>query len=394
MIVVIDGAKELCFDATVNFKSGEFYEEEASVLLKYEKLFGLCKLCFKLCHDEDHCPLNPKSPVKKKETKDESESRKEDRARSYKGVVINGDVSNQENLKDQRGYYGKDKGKIGSKKPSSYRTSSRVEEERSRFRNSRWEQPRNQMQDDRNRYQREASYKKTAACLSNCFHGLAHGPALGTKRVQRNLQKVEKSTTALVPHLVSQESNGENINSVEVSATSSMELECGLGDKLEIGKLVIGLERTKELVGNGNDDLKNETMEFDVTGTHVEGKEEFICGGDDFQALTDGEVEEIVMLQEDTRVITDGADELGGNVDHGILAGDDEKKKGARKALFKKTTAVAVGTSKMRFVQTVLSPRKNAPVKTGKRQGEGEGAKQTEDKGPSNPKPTSSKPFN
>ncbi|KAL0791276.1 hypothetical protein Bca101_007522 [Brassica carinata] len=324
MIVVIDGAKELCFDATVNFKSGEFYEEEASVLLKYEKLFGLCKLCFKLCHDEDHCPLNPKSPVKKKETKDESESRKEDRARSYKGVVINGDVSNQENLKDQRGYYGKDKGKI----------------------------------------------------------------------VQRNLQKVEKSTTALVPHLVSQESNGENINSVEVSATSSMELECGLGDKLEIGKLVIGLERTKELVGNGNDDLKNETMEFDVTGTHVEGKEEFICGGDDFQALTDGEVEEIVMLQEDTRVITDGADELGGNVDHGILAGDDEKKKGARKALFKKTTAVAVGTSKMRFVQTVLSPRKNAPVKTGKRQGEGEGAKQTEDKGPSNPKPTSSKPFN
>ncbi|WZZ46953.1 hypothetical protein YC2023_043212 [Brassica napus] len=172
-----------------------------------------------------------------------------------------------------------------------------------------------------------------------------------------------------------------------------MELECGLGDKLEIGKLVIGLERTKELVGNGNDDLKNETMEFDVTGTHVEGKEEFICGGEDFQALTDGEVEEIVMLQEDTRVITDGADELGGNVDHGILAGDDEKKKGARKALFKKTTAVAVGTSKMRFVQTVLSPRKNAPVKTGKRQGEGEGAKQTEDKGPSNPKPTSSKPL-
>ncbi|KAF3543620.1 hypothetical protein DY000_02009927 [Brassica cretica] len=292
MIVVIDGAKELCFDATVDFKSGEFYEEEAPVLLKYEKLFGFRKLCFKLCHDEDHCPLNPKNPVKKKETKDESESKKEDRARSYKGVVINGDVSNQENLKDQRGYYGKGKGKMYeepdtkwvkvpervSKRPSSYRTSSRVEEERSRFRNSRWEQRRNQMQDDRNRYQRDA------------------------RRARSHL--------------------------------------------------------------------------------------------DSERALTDGEVEEIVTLQENTRVITDGADELGGNVDHGILAGDDEKKKGACKALFKKTTAVAVGTSKMRFVQTVLSPRKNAPVKTGKRQGEGEGAKQTEDKGPSNPKPTSSKPFN
>ena len=90
MRVVIDGTKELCFDATVDFKSCEFYE----------KLFEFCKLCFKLCHDEDHCPLNPKTPVKKKETKDESKSRKEDRARSYKRVVINGDVSNQKNLKD------------------------------------------------------------------------------------------------------------------------------------------------------------------------------------------------------------------------------------------------------------------------------------------------------
>ena len=100
MRVVIDGTKELCFDANVDFKSGEFYEEEVPVLLKYEKLFEFFKLCFKLCHDEDHCPLNPKTPVKKKETKDESKSRKEDRARSYKRVVINGDVSNQKNLKD------------------------------------------------------------------------------------------------------------------------------------------------------------------------------------------------------------------------------------------------------------------------------------------------------
>uniref|UniRef100_M4FJ06 Uncharacterized protein n=1 Tax=Brassica campestris TaxID=3711 RepID=M4FJ06_BRACM len=85
--------------------------------------------------------------------------------------------------------------------------------------------------------------------------------------------------------------------------------------------------------------------------------------------------------------------EQGGTGDQSIQAGDEEKKKGARKALFKRTTAIAVGTSRMRFVQAVLPPRKNAPAKPGKCRGGGDGARQTEDKGPLNPKLSSSKPF-
>lgn len=76
------------------------------------KLFGFCKICSSLCHDKDHFPLNPKSPEKKKETREEVGSRKEDRARSYKGVVINGKMGPQENDRVQRGYYGKGKGKM------------------------------------------------------------------------------------------------------------------------------------------------------------------------------------------------------------------------------------------------------------------------------------------
>lgn len=83
----------------------------------------------------------------------------------------------------------------------------------------------------------------------------------------------------------------------------------------------------------------------------------------------------------------------GGIGNQSVQAEDDEKKKGARKALFKKTTAITMGTSKMRFVQAVLSPRKNAHAKPGKRHGGGDGARQTEDKGPLNPKPSSSKPW-
>uniref|UniRef100_M4CWA7 Uncharacterized protein n=1 Tax=Brassica campestris TaxID=3711 RepID=M4CWA7_BRACM len=91
--------------------------------------------------------------------------------------------------------------------------------------------------------------------------------------------------------------------------------------------------------------------------------------------------------------ITREEHEQGGTGEQSIQAGDEEKKKGARKALFKRMTAIAVGTSRMRFVQAVLPPRKNDPAKPGKGRGEGDGARQTEDKGPLNPKLSSSKPF-
>ena len=57
--VVIDAFKELCFETTVDFKGGEFYDgEEVAVSLRYEKLFGYCNVCASLCHKEELCPLD------------------------------------------------------------------------------------------------------------------------------------------------------------------------------------------------------------------------------------------------------------------------------------------------------------------------------------------------
>ena len=57
--VVVDAFKELCFETTVDFAGGEFYEsEEAPVSLRYEKLFGYCYICFSLCHKDEECPLH------------------------------------------------------------------------------------------------------------------------------------------------------------------------------------------------------------------------------------------------------------------------------------------------------------------------------------------------
>ncbi|KAF3586772.1 hypothetical protein F2Q69_00029304 [Brassica cretica] len=134
-----------------------------------------------------------------------------------------------------------------------------------------------------------------------------------------------------------------------------------------------------DLVGNGIAVGDNVTLKPDESVVIEERKEELAEGVDDFQSLTD---EEAVKTDEDMRGVAEGEEELGGNGNQDVQAGGEEKKKGVRKILFKKPPGIAVGTSKMRLVQAVLSPRKNGASKSSKRQGGGgEGSKQAEDKG-------------
>ncbi|KAL0696622.1 hypothetical protein Bca4012_063802 [Brassica carinata] len=89
--VVLDGFKELCFETTVDFTGGEFYDgEQVPVSLKYKKLFRFSKTWSSLCHHEDLFLLSTKSPVKKNDSKEDIENWRDDRARSYKGVVLHG----------------------------------------------------------------------------------------------------------------------------------------------------------------------------------------------------------------------------------------------------------------------------------------------------------------
>ncbi|XP_056847680.1 uncharacterized protein LOC130506059 isoform X1 [Raphanus sativus] len=124
-----------------------------------------------------------------------------------------------------------------------------------------------------------------------------------------------------------------------------------------------------------NRQIRKESVDADVVDILLEGNEEFIAGDEEFQNLTDGEMEELDTLQVDN----DGVMEPGAQ---NIAGGEEEKKKGTRKALFK-PTSLAVGTSKKLFVQAVLSPRKKVQGKVGKKQGKV--TRKKEDKGPSNP---------
>ncbi|XP_013663881.1 uncharacterized protein LOC106368465 isoform X1 [Brassica napus] len=121
--VVVNAFQELCFETTLDFKGGEFYDgEEVVISLRYEKLFGYCPVCSSLCHKEELCPLKKKNDVKSSPEKmwENREGnggwydggKHDDRARSYKGVVINGNSKQQYKERDGRAYYGKGKGKV------------------------------------------------------------------------------------------------------------------------------------------------------------------------------------------------------------------------------------------------------------------------------------------
>ncbi|CAN6991284.1 hypothetical protein BRARA_A03101 [Brassica rapa] len=399
MRVVLDGFKELTLETTVEFKGGEFYdEEEVPVSLKYEKLFGICKLCSSLCHDEDLCPLNPKSTEGRTDCRGEAVTKSDDRARSYRGVVIHGEENQQVKGKKQRSYYGKGKGKMheeddsqwvrvperGNKKFSHY-NNNRAEEGNTRYINSRWEQPRNYVQDTR-----ERGYRGTRRGRSPPHYvredPKEEGELQDTGSANRGFQLEGKTSASNNPP---HESNGANVNLVKV-ASKPLGLETSARAVIALDSVGVEKELVPQLVDTGKDTLGTEGMDLEEAGNPIEGDEGLMCDDADFQNLTDGEMEELNVSHEVVLATVEEETRSKETEEKGIQGGEEEKKKGARKLLLKQT--MAAGTSKKKFVQAILSHYKNAHARQGKRQGEG--IKLHEERDSSNPKLTSSKNSN
>lgn len=80
--VIIDAIKPLVFSVTAEFHSGD----ESTIALRYEKLYGFCRICSSLRHDQFHCPTVKKSTDK--ETEVQPPKPEQDPAMlSYKGAV-------------------------------------------------------------------------------------------------------------------------------------------------------------------------------------------------------------------------------------------------------------------------------------------------------------------
>ncbi|KAG2299375.1 hypothetical protein Bca52824_035847 [Brassica carinata] len=366
--VVIDGNKELCFETTVDFKGGEFYEgEEVPVTLKFEKLFGYCLTCFSLLHDVDHCPLNPKRQEKKRESREETVGKGEDRARSYKGVVIKSEVGYQQKDKEYRGYQGKGKGKMfeepevkwnriperRSNKSATHRRNNRFEDEGPRNRNTRWERSRTQAQEDREQNHRVLRRERSPR--------------------QHTREKPEEDR-----EIKAMENDKQCLQQVAGTKVLALVHSHPVENLENVRESENGLDLVSETLEEDSRVLEVEGMELEEDQKRVEREEDSSLMEDGFENLTDGDGKD--EIQEENREVVAECEQGGTELKQGEE--DAEKKAGARKQLF---LAAAGGTSTKKFVNVLLSPRKRATGKQVARKGGS--SKQQKDKGPSNPKP-------
>ncbi|ESQ28611.1 hypothetical protein EUTSA_v10019512mg, partial [Eutrema salsugineum] len=106
--VVIDGSKSLCFETTVDFDEGV----ETTVYLRYEKLFGYCRNCLSLCHDQQRCPLRTGTDERKPQEIGLEITDRNQSVASYKTVTKYGGGGGRESVKNESvnaGFKGKSK---------------------------------------------------------------------------------------------------------------------------------------------------------------------------------------------------------------------------------------------------------------------------------------------
>ncbi|RID75126.1 hypothetical protein BRARA_B02184 [Brassica rapa] len=376
--VVLDAFKELCLETTVDFKGGEFYDgEEVVVSLRYEKLFGHCKLCASLCHKEELCPLDEKnsklSPERRRVIRECNRAwfdgvKHEERARSYKGVVINGQAREQNKERDTREYYGKGKGKAvdaveskwvkvaerGSRKPPTHHGNYRGDGEGFRYKTTRRDEGRSG----------------------------APGGGVGDQEA-RIRTSVDRPREDQRQRTITPEAREEGeIKSAgdEVVTTATAEFQLELAKTQAEGSEVI-MEATEEEMGllklqglmekqdSMAEDIDMELEAINATilesGVELETEEEF-------QTLSDEEAEKVLEVNgvqghtEEEEEMVSG--EVNNNKD--TATGNMATRQSNRKRLFKPTVSIA-GSTKMRMASALLSPRKKAVAKMGTRQGSG-----------------------
>ncbi|XP_009144946.2 uncharacterized protein LOC103868612 [Brassica rapa] len=393
--VVVDAFQQLCFETTVDFKGGEYYEaEETLISLRYEKLFGYCPICASLCHTEANCPLaKPEvkmSPEKRRETREgnggggwHEGGKHEDKARSYKGVVINGNTGYQQKERDGRDYYGKGKGKMIEENDSKW---VRVAEKGNKGSSNN----RGNYRGNGEAYRQRVPRREDSRVIAQEGRSRGVSGPVGDQQLLRGTH-----TEVQERKVVEAQEEGE-IKAVEVSNQQlpSQTFQEELAKTQATGTKVIsdamdaerGIQVIQGLVGNKPAINEDKIMEMD------EIREVFLANGidmdavDDLQECSEREMEEAMReldrageedFQEDEALVLAEDDK--------VMAEDElEKKHGIRKRLLKPVEGTAVST-KMRIANALASPRKRTGAKTGTRQGEIN--KQLDTKGTSNPKP-------
>ncbi|KAJ4889353.1 hypothetical protein Rs2_29101 [Raphanus sativus] len=352
VLVIVDAFKELCFETSVDLTGGEFYDgEEVPILLRYEKLFGYCETCGSLCHHEAKCPLTKgfkQHSAKKTEVREgnggngswNEGNKYDDRARSYKGVVLHGNGAQQYRERDTREYQGKGKGKMFEEDSKWVRVADRTN--------------------------RKSSGAKGSS--------RGDGEEARNKSVRRDQEGDKKQVTghlgAQQKHLWSQEDTQEE---GEIQSDENGNMACpspGFQEQLAMtqadGNVLVSdptdaVNGLKQLQGLVEGQLKlgeDESMEWaDLEAV------------DDLPELTEEEVAAINAELEEHAELDDTEAPPVNEEENKQQIEEEKVKQDTKKRLFKSTLSTAAST-KMRTAKGLASPRKKAPVKTGPRIGD------------------------
>ncbi|WZZ06014.1 hypothetical protein YC2023_091935 [Brassica napus] len=335
------------------------------------------ELCLSLCHKDDVCPLDvkntKKSPEKKREGREgngvwHDGAKYDDRARSYKGVVINGNANQQQKEREGREYYGKGKGKMGeetdskwmkvpergNKRANNNRGTYRGDGEASRYRPARREDSRSGVQSGHLRHSSEQTKQPFQQEVREEVREEGEIRSVAEARIMPPSQ-------AFQVELANTQAEGTTVIS------DPTDVDRGLAE-------VHGMQEDQV-------DLEDEdVMDMDEIKAHLLENGIDMDAEDFLEETAEEETEEVIKEQaEDNNAhVTDG-----GTVEEeqGPVAGNAEKKPGLRKRLFKASTGTA-GSSKLRAFNALASPRKRAAAKPGVRPGDT--IKQAESKGASN----------
>ncbi|KAG2292963.1 hypothetical protein Bca52824_039632 [Brassica carinata] len=367
--VVVDAFQELCFETTLDFKGGEFYDgEEVKTSLRYEKLFGYCDVCSSLCHKEELCPLSKKtvataSPEKRRKDREGNGGwydggKHDDRARSYNGVVINGAPKQQYKERDGRDYHGKGKGKMtdeadlkwvkaadrGNKGSSNGHKGYRGDGEGSRYKSSRRDETKVDTQEG---------------------HGRTLSGHTGAQQVHGTVRSEAKEDGEIRDPVVIDKILPSQEFHEQLVKTQTLGTEA-ISDLMEVEK---GLQMIQGLVE------KQPVLEDDKVMNMDEFRAVFLEHGIDLDAadslpdVSDSELEEMMKEQEEGDN-TQRELEIGTNAEKKEQVDEvTGKKHASRKRLLKASLGTAVST-KMRIASALASPRKRAPTKIGTRHGD------------------------
>ncbi|KAL0837002.1 hypothetical protein Bca101_088892 [Brassica carinata] len=334
------------------------------------------------------CPLTSNNPDKMVEIRDEPEGGFEDRARSYKGVVINGNGGQQDRGREKREYQGKGKGKMYEETDSKWvraadreykfysnknqRSGHRGEEENSRHRNSRREQIRSHHQDERARIPtglRGESIARSEARSKGRTEGKEEGE-IKEKELERSKHKETKvqdqaqPSQAFLAELM--ETQGEL--SKVISNPSGGEREVDL-ENMDLG-LVEGNNFDSD-VGMGLEEHHYDNVSI--------GNHESL--GTESHVIDEEEMEEEVQMQE---VMTENPEEKKKIEDmegKDGITGEVEKRQGTRKKAVKASMGAAA-SNKLKMAQLVAAKRSVAKQSIH----HGDHSKQGEENGTSGPK--------